>query len=243
MDFKKATELFRDPDFDGEPVVIYEPDDDDDPVPPDPELGDDEEPDAVAEPAGVYKVRVSGVPAKIVSERIEYIGPDGNLITESYRDFSRKQIRSEFVSLDDFLTRWNGAKRKQAIIDALEEHGIVLDNLAAELGRDYGDFDLICHIAWGQPPLTRKERASNVKKRSYFAKYGEQARAVLTALLDKYADEGISSLESAKVLRLEPFKSVGTPVEIINNIFGGRDRFDAVIQELEKELFKQEKSA
>src|SRR5262249_44728002 len=157
----------------------------------------------------------------------------GNLITESYKDFSRKQIRSEFASLDDFLTRWDGAERKQAIIDALEEHGIVLDNLAAEIGKDYGDFDLICHVAWDQPPLTRRERANKVKKRNYFAKYGDQARAVLNALLDKYADEGIGTLESAKVLRLAPFQSIGTPVEIINGIFGGKDKFDAVIHELE----------
>src|SRR6185295_9325151 len=132
---------------------------------------------------------------------------------------------------------------KQAIIDALEEHGIVLDNLASEIGRDYGDFDLICHIAWGQPPLTRMERANKVKKRDYFAKYGEQARAVLNALLDKYADEGIGTLENAKVLRLDPFKSMGTPVEIINNIFGGKEKFDSAIRELEKELYKQESAA
>ncbi len=245
MDFKKATELFRDPDFDGEPVVIYEPGNDDDPVPPDPGYPeeDDKEPGGVEEPPGVYKVRVSGVDVNILSERVEYIGPDGNLITESYKDFSRKQIQSEFASLDDFLSRWNSAAKKQALIDELEEHGIVLDNLAAEIGKDYGDFDLICHIAWGQPPLTRKERANKVKKRNYFTKYGEQARAVLTALLDKYADEGIATLESAKVLRLDPFKTMGTPVEIINTIFGGKEKFDTAIQELEQELYKKEESA
>ncbi len=242
MDFKKATTLFRDPEFDGEPAVIYEPDADDDPVPPDPpEEGD--EPPVVEEPEGVYKVRVSGVPARIISERIEYIGPDGQLITESYKDFSRKQIRAEFASLDDFLTRWNSAQKKQALIDELEEHGIVLENLAADVGRDYGDFDLICHIAWDQPPLTRKERANKVKKRNYFTKYGDKARAVLAALLDKYADEGIASLESAKVLRLDPFTAMGTPVEIINNIFGGKEQFDRAIAELEQELYRDEKSA
>jgi type I restriction enzyme R subunit len=246
MDFKKATELFSDPDFDGEAVVIYEPGNDDDPVPPDPGYpvdDDDNEPGGVEEPTGVYKVRVSGVDVNILSERVEYIGPDGSLITESYKDFSRKQIQSEFASLDDFLNRWNSATKKQAILDELEEHGIVLDNLAAEIGRDYGDFDLICHIAWGQPPLTRKERANKVKKRNYFTKYGEQARAVLSALLDKYADEGIATLESAKVLRLDPFKSMGTPVEIINTIFGGKDKFDTAIQELEQELYKKEEFA
>src|SRR5262249_1302148 len=171
MDFKKATTLFRDPEFDGEPVVIYEPGDDDDPVPPDPEPGDDDGEGGGEGGEGSLKYRLNGVAARVVAERIQFIGPDGKLITESYREFSGKQIRCEFASLDDFLTRWNGAKRKQAIVDALEEHGIVLDNLAAEIGRDYGDFDLICHVAWGQPPLTRKERATRVKKRNYFAKY------------------------------------------------------------------------
>jgi len=243
MDFKKATELFRDPDFDGEPVVIYEPDDGDDPVPPDPPPDEGDEGDGGEEGGeGVIKIRVSGVPAKIIAERIEYYA-DGNLITESYKDFSRKQIQSEYASLDEFLYCWNGAKKKQAIIDELEEHGIILDNLAEEVGKDYGDFDLICHIAFGQLPLTRKERANKVKKRNYFTKYGEQARAVLTALLDKYADEGIGTLESAKVLRLDPFKNMGTPVEIINNIFGGKDGFDNAIQELEQELFREDQTA
>jgi type I restriction enzyme R subunit len=243
MDFKKATELFRDPDFDGEPVVIYEPDDGDDPVPPDPEPDDEEEGDDIEEPAGTYKVRVSGVPVRIIAERVEYLGPDGTLITESYRDFTRKQIQTEFASLDDFLQRWNSAKKKQAIIDLLEDYGIVLDNLAAEVGKDYGDFDLIAHIAYDQPPLTRKERANNVKKRNYFTKYGDQARAVLNALLEKYADEGISTIESAKVLKLKPFSDIGTPVEIINKVFGGKDQYETAIQELEQELYKQDQSA
>lgn len=239
MDFKKATELFKDPDFDGEPVVIYEPGDDDDPVPPDPPKDDDEEEDDGNGDDGVKKVYVSGVPARIIAERIEYIGPEGNLITESYRDFARKQVKSEFTSLNDFLGSWNGSKKKQAIIDLLEEHGIVLDNLAEEVGKDYGDFDLICHIAYDQPPLTRKERANNVKKRNYFTKYGEQARAVLNALLDKYADEGISSIENARVLKLKPFSDMGTPMEIINQLFGGKTGYEKAVQELEQELFRQ----
>jgi type I restriction enzyme R subunit len=183
------------------------------------------------------------VPVTIVAERVEYYGPDGQLITESYRDFSRKQIKSEFASLDEFLQRWNTAKKKQAIIELLEEHGIILDNLAEEIGKDYGDFDLICHIAYDQPPLTRRERANNVKKRNYFTKYGEQARAVLDALLDNYADEGIESLENAKVLKLKPFSDMGTPMEIINKVFGGKANYEKAVQELEQELFKQEKSA
>lgn len=111
------------------------------------------------------------------------------------------------------------------------------------MGKDYGDFDLICHIAYDQPPLTRKERANNVKKRNYFTKYGEQARAVLEALLDKYADEGITTIESPRVLKLKPFDQMGTPVEIINDVFGGRANYENALQELEHEIFSQEKQA
>lgn len=245
MDFKKATELFRDPEFDGEPVSVYEPKgEDDDPVPPDPEPGDDtEDTEGVEDEPGVYKVRVSGVDARIVRERIEYIGPDGKLITESYRDFTRKQVQAEYASLDDFLQRWNSEKKKQAILDELEERGIVLNNLAAEVGQDYGDFDLIAHIAFGQPPLTRRERALKVKKRNYFTKYGDQARAVLEALLEKYADEGVRGLENPKILKLKPFDQIGTPIEIINRIFGGKANYEQAVQELEQELFQQEDSA
>ena len=158
-------------------AVIYEPDDDDDPVPPDPPSEEDED-GGVEEPPDVYKIRVSGVPAKIISERIEYIGPDGNLITESYKDFTRKTIRSEFASLDDFLTRWNSARKKQAIIDELEEHGIVLDNLAAEIGKDYGDFDLICHVAWASR-RSPEGTGQQGQEAQLLHQYGEQARAVL----------------------------------------------------------------
>ena len=238
MDFKKATELFRDDDFDGPPIVIYEPDDDDPPEPPDPKPYDDDPPFDPPETGENKKVYISGVSARIIAERIEYLGPDGTLITESYRDFTRKQIKSEFASLDDFLRSWNTAAKKQAILELLEDHGIVLDNLAEEVGKDYGDFDLICHIAYDQPPLTRKERANNVKKRNYFTKYGEQARAILSALLDKYADEGISTIENAKVLKLKPFSEIGTPMEIINEVFGGKESYETAIQELEQELFK-----
>jgi type I restriction enzyme R subunit len=242
MDFKKATELFRDPDFDGEPVVIYEPEEDDDPVPPDPKDPDDEGDDG-KKSDGIQQYIFNGIPVSIVAERIEYYGPDGNLITESYRNFTRKKIQSEFASLDEFLRRWNTTKKKQAIIELLEEHGIILENLAEQVGKDYGDFDLICHIAYDQPPLTRKERANNVKKRNYFTQYGEQARAVLNALLDKYADEGIRTIENANVLKLKPFSNMGTPMEIINQVFGGKKNYENAIQELEQELFKQEKSA
>ena len=242
MDFKKATMLFRDAEFDGEPVVIYEPGDDDPPVPPDPDGPDDEDGDGGGG-EGLKKFVFNGVPAQIIAERIEYYGPDGNLITESYRDFTRKQIKAEFASLDEFLRRWSAAGKKQAIIELLEEHGIILDNLAEEIGKEYGDFDLICHIAYDRPPLTRKERANNVKKRNYFTKYGEQARMVLNALLDKYADEGFRTMENAKVLKLKPFNEMGTPMEIINQVFGGKTNFENAVHELEQELFNVEQSA
>jgi type I restriction enzyme R subunit len=241
LDFKKATELFKDPDFDGEPVVIFEPPDDDDIVPPDPPEPPDDDGDDGGE--GRTKYVVNALPVRIISERVQYYGPDGNLITESYRDYTRKQIKAEFASLDEFLRRWNSAEKKQAIIDLLEEHGIVLANLAEQIGKEYGDFDLICHIAYDQPPLTRKERADKVRKRNHFSKYGEQARAVLQGLLDRYADEDIRSLENPKVLNLKPFQEIGTPMEIINNHFGGKANYDKALQELEQQLFGEEQSA
>lgn len=243
MDFKNATELFKDPDFDGDPVVIYEPDPDDDPVPPDPDDPDDEALHEDQAPYGAKKIHVSGVPVNILAKTVEYRGEDGRMVTESYRDYSRKHIRQEYASLDAFITTWNAAKKKEAIIKELEDYGIELPKLAEEVGKDYGDFDLICHIAYDQPPLTRRERAEKVKKRDYFTKYGPKARAVLVALLDKYADEGILTIESPKVLKLTPFTAMGTPVEIINDAFGGKAAYERALQDLEHELFSQKASA
>lgn len=238
MDFKKATALFRDPEFDGDPVVIYEPEPDDPVVPPDPE-GDEDNEDEDGDGHGVTKIRLSGVDVRIVAERIEYLGLDGKLVTESYKEFARKQIKAEYRSLNDFIRRWNESTRKQAIIDELEERGIILDNLAEVVGRDVGDFDLLCHVAYDQPPLTRRERADKVKKRNYFAKYGERARAVLEALLDKYADKGVSTIERATILQLRPFNEIGTPTEIINGVFGGKAAYERAIQELEAQIYGQ----
>jgi type I restriction enzyme R subunit len=244
MDFKDATKLFKDPDFDGDPVVIYEPGDDDDPVPPDPEPDPDDDEEGDDESAGgVKKIRVSGVDVKILAKIVEYIGEDGQMVTESYSDYSRKNIRKEYASLNDFINKWNTTKKKEAIVKELEEYGIELPKLAEEVGTEYGDFDLICHIAFDQLPLTRKERANNVKKRNYFTKYGDQARAVLEALLDKYADEGVLTIESPKVLKLTPFDKMGTPVEIINNVFGGKEKYESALQELEREIFQPRHSA
>ena len=145
--------------------------------------------------------------------------------------------------MDDFLQSWNTAEKKKEIIEKLEEHGVILENLQELVGKDYGDFDLICHVAFDQPPLTRKERANNVKKRNYFANYGEQAREVLNALLEKYADKGVTSIENAKILQLKPFSEFGTPLEIINDVFGGKTNYNKAIKELENELFNQDRTA
>jgi type I restriction enzyme R subunit len=244
IDFKKATELFADPEFDGDPVVIYEPEPDEPPFPPD--TPEDDQPPGEEEPPlppgeeddsePRVKYVVGDVPFFVVAERVQYYGPDGKLITESLKDYTKKTVRKEFSSLDDFLRRWNVAEKKQAVIDELEEQGVLLDALAEEVGKDFGPFDLICHVAFDQPPLTRRERADNVRKRNYFSRYGEQARAVLEALLDKYADEGVESIEDMKVLRIQPLDQFGTPIEIIKH-FGGRPQFEQAVRELEKQLF------
>jgi len=240
LDFKNATKLFQDPEFDGEPVVIYEPGPDDDPEPPDPEDDDYDDGDEDEHVPQKLKRYVSKVNVSIIRELHRYYDTDGELITESYKDFTKKQVTSEFASLDDFINKWNDSSKKQVIIDLLTEHGVIIENLQEIVGKDYDAFDLIRHIAYDQPPLTRQERANNVKKRNYFTKYGEESRAVLTALLDKYADEGIPTLENAKVLKLKPFSDIGTPYEIIYNVFGGKDNYTAAIVDLEKAIFMEQ---
>ena len=245
MDFKKATALFKDPEFDGDPVVIYEPGPDDDPVPPDPEDPEGGDGGIITdpEPPGAQKIYVSGVKAYIVAERIEYIGEDGKMVTESYKEFTRKTVQAEFASLDAFLQTWSKTKKKQTIIQLLDEQGVKLDNLAELVGKNFDAFDLISHVAFDQPPLTRQERANRVMKRDYFTHYGEQARAVLHALLDKYADEGIGPIENARILKLAPFNEMGTPIEIINQVFGGKAQYEQAIADLEQQLYDLEQVA
>ena len=249
MDFKKATELFSDPDFDGEPVQIYEPEPADPVLPPDDDDGGSEDTsdrddnvDIIVDipmpepPGGRVKYVVDDVEVTVIAERVQYYGKDGRLITESLKDYTKNTVRKEFASMDDFLKRWNEADQKQAIIEELEEAGVLFEPLSEAVGRDFGPFDLICHVAYDQPPLTRKERAENVKKRNYFTQYGDKARLVLDALLDKYADEGIEDVESMNVLRLPPINRHGTPVEIIK-AFGGKENYQQAIKELEKQLY------
>ena len=176
------------------------------------------------------------MPFTIVGERVQYLDASGKLVTESIQDYSRKGILSEFSTLDDFLKCWNEADRKQAIVDELETRGVFFEDLRDLVGRDVGPFDLICHVAFGQPPLTRRERAENVSKRDYFTKFGEQARAVMQALLDKYADEGIDDIESLEILKVQPLSGFGTPIEIIR-LFGTKQDYLRALKDLEAELY------
>ena len=267
MDFKGATRLFQDPDFDGAPVTVYEPGPDEPILPPE----DDEESDlwSVREdplPYGAsandkeerpgkgdgedaggrtrYTIDDEGV--RIAVERSQYLDENGKLITEEYRVHLREEIKKtllrEFGTLDDFLRRWTEAERKQAVIDELKEQGIPLEVLreAVPKGEEIDAFDLVAHIAFDQPPLSRKERADNVKKRNYFGKYGDDARAVLEALLEKYADHGITDIEDPKILELPPFRELGTKTHIRRGIFGGNDKFSQALTELEQAIYEEQ---
>jgi type I restriction enzyme, R subunit len=234
MDFKGATALFSDPDFDGDPVQIYEPDPGEPPEPSEPE-GDPDQPPPDPSP-GRPKYHVDNVPVKVLRERVQYMGGDGRLITESVKDYTRTQVRKKYALMDEFINQWSSAEKKCAIIHQLEQQGIPLEALEQAVGRDYDPFDLILHVAYDQPPLTRKERADRIRKTNYFARYGAQARAIMEALLDKYADQGLESLESPDVLKVIPFPQLGTPVELIG-AFGNRKQYTAALRDLEAKLY------
>ncbi|MBQ0945715.1 DEAD/DEAH box helicase family protein [Ideonella sp. 4Y16] len=255
MDFKKATELFADPAFDGEPVQIYEPTDDEPPTPPDtdappegldpnrPDPGNDppdaDRPDDDTTPRRKYVVG-GDVTVHIVAERVQYYGPNGALITESLRDYTRQCVAKQFRSMDDFLRRWSSADQKKAVIDELAALGVLWEPLADEVqakaGQPLDPFDLICHVAFDQPPLSRRERAEGVKKRNYFAQYQGAARQVLEALLEKYADTGIEPIEDLKILQLPPFDRIGAPMELVK-AFGGKAGYTQAIADLERQLY------
>lgn len=269
MDFKGATRLFADPDFDGEPVVIYEPGADDPVVPPE----DDESGETLIDANGIpifpknsfqdadndwdtsngvrekpSKYHIDDVAVRTAVERSQYLDVDGRLITEDYRVFLkediRRTLRDQYQTLQDFLRRWNESDRKKKVIDELERSGIPIDVLKqAVTGSEKFDvFDLVSHIAFDQKPLTRRERANNVKKRNYFGKYGDQAREVLESLLEKYAHNGIADLEDPKVLELPPFDMFGSKTQIRRGIFGGNEQFTKAITELEQALYDNDQS-
>lgn len=255
MDFRNVTNHFADPDFDGDPVMIKQVGENDDltgtedetteeiitdiidgeeiKFPEYPEIGGGG--DIVEKPR--VKIRVDGVQVKVVNERVQYLGADGKIITESIRDYTKKSIGEKFTSLDDFLNRWNASEQKKAIIEELEDQGIFFEPLKEEVGKDFDPFDLICHVAFEAKPLTRKERAENVKKRNYFTKYGDKAQAVINALLDKYSDDGLVTIESTEVLKLDPLNKLGTPLELIK-AFGSKAEYIKALKELENELYK-----
>jgi type I restriction enzyme R subunit len=251
MDFKQATALFADPDFDGDPVQIYEPGPKDSPVPPDDAPGGGAghaEGDTIYDPYGagaqpdagqrLAKYYVDDVAVTVATERVQYLDADGKLITESLKDYTRKTVRKAYTTLSTFLTAWKKADRKQVIIEELGSRGVFLEELAEQVGRDYDAFDLVCHVAFDQPPLTRRERAERVRKRNVFAKHGEKARAVLQALLQKYSDSGIGSVESLEILKVDPLTAFGTPMEIVS-LFGGKKQYLAAIRELETQLYQE----
>ncbi|MFX0964165.1 DEAD/DEAH box helicase family protein [Escherichia coli] len=267
LDFKKATELFADERFDGipekvmdtTPEDIADPDSDFEEKLEEISEHDDEQVTGVDEPPAppyqvtdtddvgplpeedekkIRKFHVNGVAVGVIAQRVQYYDADGKLVTESFKDYTRKTLLKEYASLDDFTRKWQDADRKEAIIHELEQQGIIWEVLAEEVGKDLDPFDMLCHVVYGQPPLTRKERAENVRKRNYFIKYSEAAQAVLDNLLDKYADAGVQEIESIQVLKLKPFDSMGTLPEIIKTGFGDRNGYNQALSELENEIYQ-----
>jgi len=270
LDFKKATELFADPRFDGVPekVIVTNPEEITDPDSGFDDKLDDETPDEIQpdpatgaeEPAGTYtttpgsntgplpgedgervrKFYVNGVSVSVIAQRVQYYDTDGKLVTESFRDYTRKTLLKDkdYASLDDFTRKWQSAERKQVIIDELRQLGILWDVLAEEVGKDLDPFDLLCHVVYGQPAYTRKERADNVRKRNYFTKYSEPAQNVLNTLLDKYADDGVQEIEGIQVLKLKPFDTIGRPAEIIKSSFGDKQAYEKAVHDLENEIYQ-----
>lgn len=265
LDFKKATELFADERFDGIPEKVMDttPEDIADPESDFAEQFDEHEEETENDITGVdedpapytvtdsgdvgplpeedenkvRKFHVNGVAVGVIAQRVQYYDTDGKLVTESFKDYTRKTLLKEYASLDDFTRKWQGAERKEAIIKELEQQGIIWEVLAEEVGKELDPFDMLCHVVYGQPPLTRKERAENVRKRNYFTKYSDAAQAVLNTLLDKYADAGVQEIESIQVLKLKPFDSMGTLPEIIKSGFGDRNGYNQAISELESEIY------
>lgn len=232
FDFRDVTRLFHDPDFDG-PI---EQQDDFQPNKPGP--GPDEPPKVPPQPSDKKtKYLLGGTKVSVAQKHIQYLDKDGNLITESLIDYTKRNVRNQYASMEEFLNAWSDAERKQTIVEELEKRGVFFDDLCDEVGKDLDPFDMILHIVFDQPPLTRKERAENVRKRNYFTKYGKQAAEILDALLTKYADSGLTDLENVDVLKVDPIKQYGTQVYIVNTIFGGIAKFREAIKELEAAIY------
>ena len=255
IDFRKATNNFAEPEFDGDPVSIYEPTDVGPICPPyDVDStatastdGVDQGEDAVIDTSQGYmptttgkrnKIYVDGVRVTILAERVEYLDSNGNLITESLKEFSKKALGKHFASLDQFLKKWNAADRKIAIVEELETEGLLLEALADEFGTHIDPFDLILHLAFDQPPMTRKQRADLVRKLNIFEKYGTQAKAVLEALLIKYQDDGETDMTNFRILTLPPLNKLGTPLEIVN-WFGSQEKYQEAVKQMQKAIYSE----
>ena len=259
LDFRNATDNFADPAFDGDPIrvkpiteeidltgIIEEEEEDTTPLIDDltgeeiiivkPPLRN-----LVNEPTPDYprkvKQYINGVDVSVLVSRELFFDNNGKPITISLKDHTREIVKGRYASLDDFLQVWNNADKKEAIIKELQEQGVMIEALYEAVDKEVDLFDLICHVAYDMPPLSRKDRANNVRKRNYFTKYGEQSRKVLETLLDKYADEGVENIESIEVLRVKPFDGFGSPIEIIRE-FGSKQEYLDAVRELENELYR-----
>ena len=247
MDFRKATNHFADPDFDGDPVQIYEPEADEPVVPPEvseepadtDQEGEDTDVLIHLDPSDtpVRKYYINNVPVAVAHERVQYYGENGKLITESLKDYTRQNILRTYLSQKDFVQRWRSAEKKEELLRELAEEGIFVEALKEEVGTEMDEFDLICHIAYDQPPLTRRERATQVRKSNYFSKYGELAQKVLQRLLDKYEEQGLVPIEKTSVLKVKPLNELGSPVELVR-AFGGKAGFETALKELENEIYQ-----
>lgn len=247
--------MFADKDFDGEPVVVYDPE-------PGENMGGEEQGSDTGQTEGggnqesggnegvdiggnindpPPKYVVKGVKVEVLAERVQYLDANGKLITASLTEYTTECVTRQCATLGDFLKKWSAADKKKAILDELTEQGVMFEDLqqavSKKLGYELDPFDLICHVVYGQPPLSRKQRAEQVKANNYFAKYQGAAKQVLEALLDKYADTGIEHIEDSKILTLAPFTKIGSPIEIVGE-FGGKQKYQTALKELEDELYK-----
>ena len=245
MDFRGVSRLFADPEFDGEPVVIIDdvPNKPTKPTRPDrPSDGNEDIPPGIIvdePPVKQIKYHVRGVEVKILNERVQFYDNDGKLVTESLIDYSRKNILNEYATLNEFINAWSAANKKKAIIEALIDQGVFLSELRKEAGdtaKQFDDFDLILHIAYDKKPLTKKERVTEVIREGYLYKYSEKCQEVLSALLDKYMNEGINQLENTEILEVSPFDKIGSPVKIAK-LFGGKQAYITAVKDLEAQIY------
>ncbi|QZT38261.1 DEAD/DEAH box helicase family protein [Halosquirtibacter xylanolyticus] len=261
LDFRRNTDKFADPSFDGTPVQVYIPTNNDSPVPPsndesgeiDPELsnnsnnqkpsndslnvsdsGSNYSSSSMDDPKRFY---INNIEVSVTREQVQYLSPSGKLIIESLKDYTRKNVNKNFDSIEIFRHQWNLSKNKKELITKLTEQGILFEALKEQIGRDLDPFDLICHVAFDQPILTRKERAKKVLEDSYFHKYSEKAQNILSLILDKYIEEGVEVIEDREILTINPLNTIGSPVEIVRE-FGSASEYDHAIQQLEMRIYQ-----